>query len=456
MDSPLANKTYRHLFLAQVIALAGTGLSTIALALLAYELAGGSAGMVLGTALALKMVAYVGIAPIVGGFADRLPRKRLLIALDIARAGFVLCLPFVDAVWQVYALIFLLNASSAGFTPTFQATIPDVLPDEAHYTKALSLSRLAYDLENLLSPMVAALLLTMVSFQTLFALNSLAFVASALLVLSVTLPTPAPSERTRGVLHNLTFGTRAYLATPRLRGLLFLSFAVSASGAMVIVNTVVYVRDYLSRSETDTALAFAATGAGSMLVALLLPRILERIWERPVMLAGGMLMAVALGVGVVEPDFLALLVLWFAIGLGASLVQTPAGRLLRASCHPADRPALFSAQFALSHACWLVTYPLAGWLALRWGMSFAFAVLTGLTVASALAAWRAWPATKSGELEHTHERLDHAHLHVHDEHHQHQHEGWEGPEPHRHPHRHRAVRHRHTFLVDIHHPRWPV
>ena len=136
MTSPLADRTYRRLFTAQVVALAGTGLSTVALALLAYD-------------LALKMVAYVGIAPIVGGFAHRLPRRGLLIGLDVARAASVACLPFVTEVWQIYLLIFLLNAFSAGFTPTFQATIPDVLPDEARYTRALSLSRLAYDLENL-------------------------------------------------------------------------------------------------------------------------------------------------------------------------------------------------------------------------------------------------------------------------------------------------------------------
>jgi hypothetical protein len=61
MLSPLAFRTYRHLFAAQVIALVGTGLTTVALALLAYDLAGGDAGLVLGAAFALKMVAYVGL-----------------------------------------------------------------------------------------------------------------------------------------------------------------------------------------------------------------------------------------------------------------------------------------------------------------------------------------------------------------------------------------------------------
>ena len=55
MTSPLADRAYRRLFTAQVVALVGTGLSSVALALLAYDLAGGDAGVVLGTALAVKI-----------------------------------------------------------------------------------------------------------------------------------------------------------------------------------------------------------------------------------------------------------------------------------------------------------------------------------------------------------------------------------------------------------------
>ena len=72
-------------------------------------------------------------------------------------------------IWQVYVLIFILQSASAGFTPAFQATIPDVLTDERDYTKALSLSRLAYDLESLMSPMLAAALLLLVSFDIFWA-----------------------------------------------------------------------------------------------------------------------------------------------------------------------------------------------------------------------------------------------------------------------------------------------
>ncbi len=453
--SPLAHPVYRRLFLAQVVALVGSGLSTVALALLAFELAGGQAGVVLGTALALKMVAYVGVAPLVGGFAHVLPRRTLLIVLDLARAATVLLLPFVSEVWQIYLLIFLLNSFTAGFTPTFQATIPDILPDEATYTRALSLSRLAYDLENLLSPALAAAALLLVSFDGLFAANAVAFLASAVLVLSVRLPARRVQGRESGVWGNISFGLWVYLKTPRLRGLLALSFAVACGGAMVIVNTVVLVRDQLGGTETQTALAFAAAGAGSMIVALALPRLLDRWPDRPFMLGGGLVLVVGLLLGLAAPGWVTLLSAWFILGAGGSLVLTPSGRLVARSTDEDNRPALFAAQFALSHGCWLIAYVLAGWLGGGLGLTTAFAVLAVLTVAVSAAALLLWPAGDATDLEHQHEMADHDHVHVHDVHHHHDHEGWEGPEPHRHPHRHAAMKHKHAYVIDLHHRAWP-
>lgn len=86
----------------------------------------------------------------------------MLVTLDLIRAAVAVFLPFVTEIWQVYVLIFVLQSASAAFTPTFQATIPDILPDEKGYTRALSLSRLAYDVETVVSPMPAAALLAFI------------------------------------------------------------------------------------------------------------------------------------------------------------------------------------------------------------------------------------------------------------------------------------------------------
>lgn len=433
----LAHRTYRHLFAAQVIALIGTGLATVALGLLAFDLAGDNAGMVLGTALAIKMVAYVGVAPVAAAFADRLPRRTMLVTLDLVRAGVALMLPFVSQIWEVYVLIFVLQAASASFTPTFQATIPDVLPDEKDYTKALSLSRLAYDMESLVSPMLAAALLTVIGFHDLFAGTVLGFLVSAALVVSVVLPAhPAPQRR--GIYDRTTRGLRIYLATPRLRGLLAVNAAVAAAGSMVFVNTVVIVQAGMGLPQSAVALALAGFGTGSMVAALVLPRLLDTLPDRNVMFGGIGLTVAGLLVGTVVVGHASLMGLWFAIGLGYAIAQTPSGRLLRRSAHLEDRPALFAAQFALSHACWLLFYPLAGGLGARHGMPLTFVVLG---CAGALSLWiasKVWPAQDPEVIEHDHPELPVGHFHTQGE-----------------LATHHGARHAHPFVVDDRHPQWP-
>jgi MFS family permease len=394
---PLANSSYRRLFGAQVIALVGTGLTTVALTLLAYDLANENAGAVVGIALALKMVVYVFGAPLITALATRLPRRRLLVTLDLLRAGGVVAMLFVTEVWQVYTLIVLINACSAGFTPTFQATIPDVLDDEPTYTRALSLSRLAYELEALLSPALAAAMLTVISYDGLFAANGVAFLCSAGLVVSTCLPAHRSAPAPESWWMRLTFGTRRYLAIPRLRGLLALNVAVAAASATVIVNTVIYVRDQFGRDAGDVAWALGASGTGAMIAALALPRLLRHVSDRSAMLAGGLLLPAGLAFAALVDDFGALLTVWLALGVGLSLVQTPSGLLIRRSGSAEERPALFAAQFSLSHACWLATYPIAGLLGSTLGLPATAWLLAALAAAALVLAALAWPRAQHGQ-----------------------------------------------------------
>lgn len=447
MFKVLGHRTYGRLFAAQVIALIGTGLLTVALGLLAFDIAGDRAGAVLGTALAIKMIAYVAVAPIVGSFSAQLPRRAFLISMDLVRALIALSLPFISEIWQVFLAVFVLQSASAAFTPTFQATIPDVLPKEEDYTSALSLSRLAYDLESIVSPMLAAALLTVINFHWLFAGTVVGFMMSAALVLSVKLPISPAKPREGGVYDKTTRGARIYLATPRLRGLLALNMAVAIAGALVIVNTVVIVKGRIGLDDNAVALALACFGGGSMLSALTLPRILERVADRSVMLTAATFLAAVLGLFAMilaangwsySPAPTAsgkglLLATWALLGAGYSATQTPSGRLLRRSAHAEDRPAVFAAQFALSHACWLITYPLAGWL----GAALPLSTLAGLsalaTLAVTLLASWLWPPGTAASIAHDHPGLpsDHPHLREH------------------------AVLHSHPVVIDDLHARWP-
>jgi len=443
MIEVLRHPVYARLFAAQVIALIGTGLLTVALGLLAYDLAGEQAGAVLGTVFAIKMVAYVGLAPVASALAERWPRKRVLIGADIVRALVALMLPFIDAVWQVYVLVFVLQAASATFTPAFQATIPDILTDERDYTRALSLSRLAYDLENLLSPALAGLLLVFISYHWLFGGTVIGFAASALLVLAAAIPVSKRQSKVRSFKQRLTRGINIYVATPRLRGLLALNLSAAAAGAFVLVNTVVLVRSGYGADDRDVAFAMAAFGGGSMLAALVLPRLLETMPDRKVMVGAGFLLAALTLLHAVYqmsaglPAWSGLLIAWALSGVFYAAILTPSGRLLRNSAHAEDRPALFAAQFTLSHLCWLVTYPIAGWAGSALGLPETMAVLGAIAFAGALAAVAVWPSDDTAVIEHDHADLppDHPHLRDH-------------PAP--------GARHRHVFVIDDEHRAWPT
>ncbi|MBF6163107.1 MFS transporter [Nocardia cyriacigeorgica] len=445
-SSLFSHRDYLRLFTAQVSALFGTGLTTVALGLLAYELAGADAAVVLGTALTIKMLVYVTVAPVVAAYADRFPRRLFLVSLNVVRAAVVLALPFIDQVWQIYVLVAVLQTASAAFTPTYQAVIPDILPDERDYTKALSAAQLAATMETLLSPMLAAAALAVISFHWLFVGTAIGFVLSAVLVVTTRVPDTGAGSAQSSFRERITVGMRIFAATPRLRGLLGLNLVVAAAGSVIMVNTVNYVRDTLGGTQSGVAMLLAANGFGTMLVALALPRVLDRRGARPVMMAGAATLLTGLGAAIAlstasggEWRWGAAVAVWAVIGVGTAAVLTPTGQVLRRSSQAGDRPALFAAQFSLSHLAWLLTYPLTGWLSTAAGFTVTWMVLAVLAGTGVVVALRVWPRNDPAELTHLHEvgtidptrlgdavRVDERHF-----------------------------RHTHVFIIDAEHPRWP-
>ena len=124
------------------------------------------------------------------------------------------------------------------------------------------------------------------------------------------------------------------------------------------------------------------------------------------------------------------------LGIAYSASITPGGRLLRRSSGAEDRPALFAAQFALSHVCWLVAYPLAGQTGALGGMGLAFAAAAILGLLGTITAFLIWPRDDPEVVAHDHDGLppDHPHL-------------VEG---------HPEGRTAHAFMIDELHPHWPI
>ena len=109
--------------------------------------------------------------------------------------------------------------------------------------------------------------------------------------------------------------------------------------------------------------------------------------------------------------------------------------LLRRSANADDRPAVFAAQFALSHGAWLICYPIAGQVGALFGQTAAFATLAGVAGIGTVAALALWPAKDSRAIAHRHDDLPPDHPHIREA--------------------HAAGETAHDFVIDDYHAQWP-
>jgi MFS transporter, NRE family, putaive nickel resistance protein len=368
----LRSPLFARLYLAQTISLLGDALTWVGLALLAFELAGQQAATILSTALTLRVITFVVVAPWAGMLADSLPRKLILGTAHLARMGLIALLPWVSQVWQLYSLIVGLNIFSALFTPTFKATIPLVTTPE-DYPQAIALTSATGQLLGILGPGLAGGLAAWLGLDQVFWLDALSFLIAALWIL--TLPdqlNPSQSQPieqleqlgqpTFSVWQNLTVGTTQLFQHPSLRYALGMQLVAAIIGAQILVNTVGYIEGYLHQSQVQYGWVMAAFGSGAMLAALLLGQ-----W-RPqpstylrLIFIGALILTLALLPAQVA-DVYALMCLWLLAGTGESLVNVPTQTLLADLIAPNLQGRVYGAHFAWSHLWWVMAYPLAGWL----------------------------------------------------------------------------------------------
>src|SRR5436190_5627147 len=414
------NRNFRLLFSAQIISLLGSGVTTVGLALFAYQLTGGvSATAIIGNALTLRILAFLLFSQPAGVIADRASRKRILIAADLIRFALLALFPFITSVWQIYVLIFAINAVTAFFTPTFESSIPEVVGGE-EYVKALSLSRVATDVEAVAAPALAGLLVALLGLRWVFWFDAFTYLVSASLVAVTVMPhvkRTLPKISLRNFLTELTTGTRILLREPSLRQALTLSIAEATSGAASIVVTVSYVRDVLGRGETAFAFVMAGVGLGSSLTAVALGGATGRYekgardrsilhgrrhkWASRALLAGGLVLGLVLLPDILKPPLLLFSFLWTLNGAGQALIAIPSSTLLAEHTIEGERGRAYAAHFALTHFFWLLSYPAIGHASAKWGSPMAF---TGAGVVCLLVTVVAMLLGYGKREAHTHEQ----------------------------------------------------
>lgn len=381
-------REYAWLFTSNVFAIFATGIATVGLALLAFDLAGDDSGIVLGTALSLKMAVNIVIPPIATAYAVRIDRRSWLIFLTLIRGGVLCLLPFVTQVYQIYLLIVVFETAAAAFRAAYMAIIPDMLTDDGDYAGAVAKARIAYNAESMLSPLLAALLLIFIDFRGTFIAAVVAFLLAAAIMARVVLPEGRRIER--DVLRQMSLSVRKMFASPIFRGATAVNAAATTIVAMVAVNTVVLVRGAFDLDDRSAAVALATFGAGGIVGALMSTRLITSYGVRAVMMRSGTAMAMLLVTGALMQDYASMLALWLVLGAASTLCQLPIETILRGMTESGDRQILYTAHYSVNSGLLLIGYLAAGWVGAEGRIVLAFiglGLFSALMMAIAKAIW---------------------------------------------------------------------
>ncbi len=389
------NPVFQRLFWAHGLSLVGSGLSSLALGLLAHQLVGASASEVLGVTLAIRIIVIVLVSPWAGKIAARFGARRVMILSDLMRCGVLAGFYFADAVWQIYALAVLLNLGSAIFTPIYRAVIPDVVTP-GQYPKAVAVGSIAYDAVNILSPTMAALVIVLFGFRGNFIIDAITFLASAALLVGLPRLTAEISAGEKKSPVSVGHGLSAMFRRIPLRQSLFLALQTSIAGAFVIVATVDLIKVDMRLSDTSYAWVMASFGIGSVCGSLAYSRFSVAARNISVT-ASSPLMLLALAAVALAPQYPVVIAAWFFIGAGYSVLGVRGSELLAANSIGAERPHVYAAHFALSHAGWGITYPLAGFMVTKAGFSPAAWVFAAILAVVSVMVFFGRKASGSGE-----------------------------------------------------------
>jgi MFS transporter, NRE family, putaive nickel resistance protein len=445
MFQALKNPTFARLYMAQAISLLGDALTWLGLALLAVDLAGDRAPGILATALTCRIVAFIVCAPIVGMIADKLDRKLILVGTHLVRMLLVGLLPFVQTIWQLYAIVLVINIFHACFTPTYQATIP-IVTQPQEYAPAMALASVTYQTLSMIGPGLAGVMAGWLGARTIFWLDSGSFLLAALVILSVRQPLTVTSSSPEIALptsywSRLTIGTRLLFGDGFLRYALALQLVGAIIGGQVLVNTVSYIRSILHLTDREYGWAMMAFGVGMVIAALIVAGTQKYLARHWLMFSGALLMVVAMFFAD-RSTFLGLILLWLCVGIGKNAIDLPTQIAIGNRIPKHQQGQVYAAHFAWSHLWWGLAYPLAGWLGTAhpdWMFSIAGGIgLVALVMVQLCFA----PAATN----HDHQAVDHVHPHAHELSHQHGHDG----DIHVHAHHHPSIAHTHFYWLNDH------
>jgi MFS family permease len=325
----------RRLWIAQMVSVFGDFLALFAvLSHVSFHLHATPA-QVTGISIAF-MLPFALIGPLAGVFVDRWNVKKTMIVSDLLRAGIVVALVFVDGLWPIYGLLFLLSTVSTFFVPAQSVTVRTIVPPHG-LMSANALIQQAMQFARIVSPALAGALVAAFGPASAYLVDATSFFVSAGLVATLVIlrepSRPAPGTHpVRAVVDDLLTGVRFIVTHPLLSFVIVAMacgmFAVACFGPLVAV----YVRDILHSSEVVFGVVNAMIGVGMIAGSLFATRLANRKGRGArghIVVVGLLIMGAFIAFLAAIPRIWATGVGLFGVGVGVVFVFVSASALVQ-------------------------------------------------------------------------------------------------------------------------------
>jgi MFS family permease len=269
----LLSGDFGRFWLGQTVSNLGSSFTLFALPLLVFKLTGSPLN--LGVTTAAEFVPYLLFGLVIGAWVDRLDRKRLMIATDLARAAVIAVIPLLAATGQlsvgwVYVVAFAGSTLSIAFDAAEFAAIPSLVPSGDDLVTANGRVQASYSAAQIAGPLLAGLLITLAPVQQVLVVDAASFLVSAGMLALIATPfnTPTDTQGRRAIREEVAEGLRYVLGHPVLRNISAMMALINLVSATVFAQLVVFAKRQLDASDSRVALLYAAGSAGVVLLSL--------------------------------------------------------------------------------------------------------------------------------------------------------------------------------------------
>lgn len=319
----VSNRAFGLMWLGQLVSLIGSGLSRFALGVWVYQRTGSATDFALITLCAFLPGLLV--APLAGALVDRWDRRWTLFWSDLGPAVGTLAIFLLlraDAlqVWHVYAAAALASVFNTFQWPAYMAATTLLVPKQ-HLGRANGLLQLGQAASEVVAPVLAGLLISVVGLAGVVAIDFFTFLCAAATLLLVRIPRPAASGAGRkgSLLSEAAFGWTFIRERPGLLGLLLYFAVINFVIGIALVLATPLVLSFAPPTVLAGVLAASSAGmlAGSLVMTVTggpRPRIHG-------VLGFGLLFGLALAIAGLRPDPLLIGTGLFLAMFGAPLIN---------------------------------------------------------------------------------------------------------------------------------------